>query len=256
MKRILFAHKDDWIEPVRERLDTTRYDAHFHGFQDPALDFGAFDAVVPLRLSDYAPMRARPAASFLIPNKQIVQIANDKQRFNAYLGAMGFGALVPVVYDDAVEYPFIYKKRHDQAGIHSKVILTPGEREEFERGIDTAEYYKQRYVGGRDEYTTHFFCLDGAVRFDTTVKFTFERDHFVRGVNFEAARIDRVATPFRESFDDILEALAYVGTCCFNYKVEDGKLLIFEVNPRIGGSLRLDLNAFLDAYLAALAGRG
>ncbi len=83
MKRILFAHKDDWVEPVRERLDAARYEPVFRDFQEPGLAFDEFDAVVPLRLSDYAPMRARPAASFLIPDKRAVQVTHDKSRFHA-----------------------------------------------------------------------------------------------------------------------------------------------------------------------------
>jgi len=253
MKRILFAHKDDWVEPVRERLDAARYEAVFRDFQEPGLAFDEFDAVVPLRLSDYAPMRLRPAPSFLIPDKRAVQVTHDKSRFNEFLGAKGFGDLVPAVYGDAVEYPFIYKKHHDQAGINSKIVHSPAEREAFERTIDTNEYYKQRYVGGRKEYTTHFLSRGGEVLFDRTVEFAFDGDHFVRGVNFESKSIDKVATPFAGTFAAILDALAYTGTCCFNYKIDSGKPLIFEVNPRAGGSLRLDLNDYLDAYLEALA---
>jgi carbamoylphosphate synthase large subunit len=254
MKRILFAQKDDWIGPVRERLDGARYEAHFGDFQDA--DFTEFDAVVPLRLSDYAPMRVRPARSFLIPDKRTVQVTHDKMRFNEFLAGNGFGELVPTVYDGTVEYPFIYKKHHDQAGINSKIILTPDEREAFERSIEPGEYYKQRYVGGRNEYTTHVLSVDGTPRFRATVEFTFDGDHFVRGVNFEQRSVERIATPFEDVFAAILKTLAYTGTCCFNYKIEDGRPLIFEVNPRVGGSLRLDLNDYLDAYLEALAGRG
>jgi predicted ATP-grasp superfamily ATP-dependent carboligase len=50
-----------------------------------------------------------------------------------------------------------------------------------------------------------------------------------------------------------LQAFDYSGTSCFNYKIADGRPKLFEINPRPGGSLRLDLNAYLDAYLAALA---
>jgi len=251
MKRILFADKDDWRAPVRERLDGARFEPVFADFQEA--DFGACDAVVPLRLSDYAPMRLRPSPSFLIPDKRTVQLMHDKSRFNAFLAENGFGDLVPALYDGAVAYPFIYKKHHDQAGIASKIIHSPGERAAFEAGIDPTEYYKQRYVGGCNEYTSHFLSIGGAVRFDATVGFTFDGEHFVRGVNHEPRRIDRIATPFLGTFARILDALAYTGTCCFNYKIEDGKPLIFEVNPRPGGSLRLDLNLYLDAYLAALS---
>lgn len=253
MKRILFADKDDWTGPVRERLDGARFVPVFADFQDAALDFGEYDAVVPLRLSDYAPMRLRPAKSFLIPDKRAVQLAHDKSRFNAFLAEHGFADLVPTLYDGAVAYPFIYKKHHDQAGIASKIIHSSEEQAAFEAGIDTREYYRQRYVGGRNEYTSHVLSVRGAIRFDATVKFTFDGDHFVRGVNHEARRIDRIATPFMDTFARILDALAYTGTCCFNYKIENDRPLIFEVNPRAGGSLRLDLNPYLDAYLKALS---
>jgi carbamoylphosphate synthase large subunit len=256
MNRILFAFKDDWVEPVRERLDGARYEARFQDFQDPALSFDGFDAVVPLRLADYAPMRMRPGGAFLIPDKRTVQTMHDKLRFNDFLAANGFGDLVPVVYGDAVEYPFIYKKHHDQAGIHSTVIEAAEQRAAFESGIDQSEYYKQRYVGGRNEYTTHVLAKDGRIVFDATVEFTFDRDLFVRGVKFESRAIDRIVTPFMDVFAGVVRALGYSGTCCFNYKIDNGKPLIFEVNPRIGGSLRLDLNPFMEAYLAALAGGG
>src|SRR6185312_1744983 len=229
MKRILFADKDDWTGPVRERLDYARFEPVFADFQDSALDFGEYDAAVPLRLSDYAPMRLRPARSFLIPDRRAVQLAHDKPRFNAFLAERGFAALVPTLYDGAVAYPFIYKKHHDQAGIASRIIHSPGERAAFEAGIDAREYYKQRYVGGYNEYTSHFLSVGGRVHFDATVKFTFEGEYFVRGVNHEARRTDRVETPFRDLFARVLDALAYTGTCCFNYKIEDAKPLIFEL---------------------------
>ena len=57
-----------------------------------------------------------------------------------------------------------------------------------------------------------------------------------------------------DSFEAILDAMSYTdGTCCFN-KERDGRLLIFEVNPRFGGSLFRDINTCLVAYTGAVAG--
>ncbi|MBV8976671.1 MAG: hypothetical protein JO261_03230 [Alphaproteobacteria bacterium] len=252
MKRILFAAKDDWIGPVRERLDASRYEPVFGDFRDA--DFEAFDAVVPLRLSDYEPMWLRPCGRFLIPERAAVRVMHDKIRFNAFLASHGFGALVPQVYGAEVEYPFIYKKRRDLAGINSKVIVDGAARRAFEATVETGDYFKQHYVGGRLEYTTHLLCKDGQVLFDRTVEFRFDRDYFVRGVNFAANSIVSRPTPFAQVFAAIVEKLRYTGTCCFNFKIEGGMPRLFEVNPRAGGSLRLDLNAYLDAYLSPLGG--
>ena len=51
----------------------------------------------------------------------------------------------------------------------------------------------------------------------------------------------------------ILDALAYEGTCCFNYKLEGGRPMLLELNPRFGGSLVGDVTGYLQAHLAALA---
>jgi carbamoylphosphate synthase large subunit len=254
MKRILFAHKKDWIEPVAERLDRSRFEASFCNFRDPALQFSQFDGIVPLRLSDYAPLRAYPGrAAFLIPDPAAVAIADDKPRFMTFLHHAGFGEFAPTVYRDAVRYPFIYKKCVDVAGKNARIVFSPEEHAAFEARIVAAEYFRQEYVGGRTEYTSHFLAVDGRPTFDTTLEFTFDHDHFVRGLRWEAASSRKIDTPFADLFGAILKALSYTGTGCFNYKIESGRPKIFELNPRAGGSLRLDLDAYLDAYLAALA---
>jgi hypothetical protein len=254
MKRILFAHKKDWLEPVAERLDRSRFEATFRNFREPALQFSQFDAIVPLRLSDYAPLRAYPGrAACLIPDVAAVAIADDKPRFVAFLREAGFGEFAPAVYNGAVQYPFIYKKRVDVAGKNARIVFSPEEHAAFDAGIVPADYFRQEYVGGRTEYTSHFLAVGGRPSFDSTLEFTFDRDHFVRGLRCEAASSRKVETPFADLFGRILKALNYTCTGCFNYKIENGRPKIFELNPRAGGSLRLDLNAYLDAYLAALA---
>lgn len=54
-------------------------------------------------------------------------------------------------------------------------------------------------------------------------------------------------------FNQKMIALGFEGTCCFNYKWEAGALRIFELNPRFGGSLAGDVNAYVAAHLEALA---
>ena len=45
------------------------------------------------------------------------------------------------------------------------------------------------------------------------------------------------------------------GICCFDYKLVDGRPVIFELNPRFGASLVYDAPNFLDAYAGALRAR-
>jgi carbamoylphosphate synthase large subunit len=255
VKTILFPPKDDWIEPVRERLDATRFMASF--VELDRADLSSFDCIVPLQLPEYAPLRAKEKSlgNVLVPARAVVDLTDDKPRFNTWLGSSGFGEYVPDVFAEEGVFPFIYKKRRDRAGKNSRVIFSKEEQEAFERTIDAAAYFKQRYVGGRKEYTTHFLAVNGRVKFDTTVEFSFNDDYFIRGIREPKNEITKVETPFRAVFREILEALGYNGTCCFNYKVENGRPLIFEINARCGSSLRLDLNPYIEAYLAALEAR-
>ena len=255
MKRVLFALKNDWIEPVRERLDHTRYEATFRNFrQQPS--FAYFDCIVPLHLNDYPPLwRYRWGAEFLIPSQAIVSLTDDKPRFMHFLRDNGFAEFAPEMYRDKVAYPFIYKKRIDIAGKNSHVIADANEHAQFESAIVCEEYFRQEYVGGRTEYTTHLLAVRGEPTFDSTMEFTFDRDGYVRGVRCEPAKTHKIETPFAELFHRVLKALNYTGTACFNYKIADGVPKIFELNARAGGSLRLDLNAYVDAYVAALEAR-
>jgi hypothetical protein len=252
LKRILFSRKDDWTEPVQERLDSARFS---HAFQNmDEADLAAFDCIVPLFLRDYASLRGKEhLANFLIPSRMAVDITDDKLRFNTWLSSSGFGGLVPEFRDDDDAYPFVYKKRHDRAGRNAFVIHSPEQRYAIEGAICADEYIKQRYVFGQKEYTSHFLMAGGKIIFDTTVEFTFGEEFFIRGIREPRNTIRKVTTPFLPLFADILATLGYNGTCCFNYKIEAGKPLIFEINPRAGGSLRLDLNDYIEAHLNALA---
>jgi hypothetical protein len=48
--------------------------------------------------------------------------------------------------------------------------------------------------------------------------------------------------------------LNFQGLCCFNYKLVDGQPVIFELNPRFGGSLPRDINRMLFALQHRLMG--
>jgi carbamoylphosphate synthase large subunit len=46
-----------------------------------------------------------------------------------------------------------------------------------------------------------------------------------------------------ERFEAVLAPLNYRGPCVIDYKLADGRVQIFEINPRLGGTLLLKSNA-------------
>ncbi|HXQ15763.1 MAG TPA: hypothetical protein VN814_14185 [Caulobacteraceae bacterium] len=94
---------------------------------------------------------------------------------------------------------------------------------------------------------------DGVLHYVSTITYGMAGPMLVRGQNHVP-----ISAQFRRScaytalLGEILSALDYQGTACFNYKVVDGKPLIFEINPRYGASLSVDVTGYVDAYFGAL----
>ncbi len=52
--------------------------------------------------------------------------------------------------------------------------------------------------------------------------------------------------------EGILSLMGYTGCACFNYKMEERRPLIFEMNPRIGASFYRVANQYLAGYVRAI----
>ena len=256
MKNVLFAPKEGWARRIQETVDPAKFRVAFQEFGDPDVALDDFDCVVPLRLQDYRPLRTRPIngrANFLIPGEPVVALTDDKSRMNEFLLTNGFEEFVPEIYGEQVAYPFIYKKRRDEWGAYSRIIRSPEEKRDLEKIITQDDYFKQEYVCGNIEYVTHILAMEGRLRYVLTYEHTFDSEYFIKGkwANYRSWR--KIDTPFIEVFVSILENLNFTGTCCFNFKLANGVPKIFEMNSRYGATLTLEVNAYLDAYLDALA---
>ena len=118
-------------------------------------------------------------------------------------------------------------------------------------------YFCQTYVDGALDFTSHVVMHCGAPVYFSTFPFQLEASPCLRGRLGPATRqpidYDRAHAPF---FAEILRAIGFDnGICCFDYKLVDGRPVIFELNPRFGASLVYDAPNFLDAYAGALRAR-
>lgn len=89
---------------------------------------------------------------------------------------------------------------------------------------------------------------------------TLKRSNIKRGGNFNVLGKNVKAQQSRylltnehiAVFSRMLRALDYTGTCCIDYKIENGSPKLLEINPRYGASLSGDINRYLAAYLSSL----
>jgi hypothetical protein len=99
---------------------------------------------------------------------------------------------------------------------------------------------------GRKEYATHLNFTGGRVVSELTVEYTFATNQPIKFRDRALRRYTRC--PDLTTLVTILRALNYEGLCCFNYKMLDGVgHVVFELNPRMGGSLGDFFLAFVGA---------
>ncbi len=256
MVKILFGREPVRNATIRCKIDASRFEAGYLPF-DPPPDWERYNAIVPLTLPDlwhlHRHCQALNGVRFIAPDWPMVELTHDKPRFNQRLHELGFGALVPRT-GTGLPWPYVLKRNRDAGGEHSHLIRGPEDEQVWATELASPGYFCQEYVEGQSEYTTHFL-FDCGIHHQVSIQFDSSQPLYLRGVQTQASggiSMQVVAMPCEDVFSPILARIGFRGTCCFNYKLSRGRPLIFELNPRFGGSLPVDLNLYLEATLKLL----
>lgn len=251
IRPIAFGLFADWPNVIRHHLDA-RYAPSFVDLADARLD--DFDAIVPLATGHYEALARRPdlrGRKFFHPAPDVVELCSDKLRLTEFLIAAGFGRFVPPLRAPGPPYPYVWKRRRGGWGVHCRAIDGP----QAERSLDLGDpdWFAQALAPGPLEFATHILRVRGEVRYVSTFAYEMAGPALILGQRHAPRRI-RFARGcgHLDLFGAILARLDYEGTACFDYKVADGWPLLFEINPRYGASLGMDITAYADAYVAAL----
>lgn len=234
--KILFSDKDDWQQYIRKGF-TKHYKLEFRSFDQN--DFKSFDMLVPLTIHDLKTCidhRERlPKQALPIPSAESLAICDDKLRFNRFMAENGFEKYIPNT-QRPLKYPYILKKGVDEYGQNTFIIENEMDEHRHAYDLEDEGFYSQELVSGRHEYATHIVFSKGRITANLNVRYTFSEDNFVKGKQKYICK-QVCQTKHLELFAGILGKLGFEGICCFNYKEKDGKPMIFEINPRFGGSL-------------------
>ncbi|MBN4073434.1 hypothetical protein JYT23_01215 [Mariprofundus ferrooxydans] len=253
-RKILFSDKYGWGDHICKALGRWRYTPFFKSFD--TVDLNEFDILVPQHLTDIAYLIDHHpelnGKKCFIPPMLALETCNDKLLFNQFMIASGFGDMIPNI-TAIPSFPYILKKRIDEFGSRSRIIHHSKEEKIFQKFIDSDDYYRQEYITGKDEFTTHILMVGGKITFHRTLQFTFEKDLFVKGVGCKAPSGKVVPFSQIDTFESILNHLRFEGLCCFNFKLVHGQVKVFEVNPRYGGSLTRFLPKVMKEYTKLLS---
>jgi len=252
--RVAFGDCPNWEKLIRPHLDG-RYAASFVDLSHTRLS--KFDAVVPLQLNHYGPLRRHSGmqgSKFLLPSSHAVTLCDDKLKFSQFLVAEGFGDVIPGLRPAGKPYPYVWKKRRGWWGAHCRVVNGP--QDEIDLDLKDHDWFAQELIPGEVEFATHVLRVDGEIRYTSTYVHKMSGGALINGVKDSPLHSGFMRSClYLDLFSDILARLEFEGTACIDYKVVRGKPVIFEINPRFGGSLCSDITAYLDAYVGSLQSR-
>jgi carbamoylphosphate synthase large subunit len=193
----------------------------------------------------------------LEPTEHAIAILEDKASFAAYMAANGFADYCPRTYAGRREavFPCVLKRTDLSASLGVAVARSPEHLDELLRTRTFAghPYILQEPVQGNVEYATYCVCKDGRVLWSCSFASDAGGPIVIKRED-NAVRRQAIATPAAiiRQIEVVLLPLAFSGPCNVDYKLAaDGHLQIFEINPRLGGTLMLPPQA--GALSAALA---
>lgn len=176
----------------------------------------------------------------------LVQLFDDKVRFIRFMEEQDLLHLLPDVYvinhegqrEDRmpVEYPCIFKLAVTFGGTGSQVYLQGGKPLELDKVARGTSYIVQEFIPGTVEYGGHFYVEGGSIR----------RQLYYRNTRDASITVQRGRMPTYDRYEELDEAaelesmfgaINYTGFACVDFKISPKGIKIFEVNPRLGGSI-------------------
>jgi len=176
----------------------------------------------------------------LVPSKKIVEIASYKDSFYDFLTVHGFKDYCPQLLD-APDFntPFIVKRLQGEGGWGIFLVWDENRYKEVlqQPSLQGEPYRLEEYIEGDDEYIFYVVCKKGEILWHASLMGQPPTDSRVQKGSFANASEVEITKEVYSVFKGIFKALNYDGPANFNYKLKNNKPIIFEMNPRIGGTL-------------------
>jgi len=170
---------------------------------------------------------------------------DDKKKFAEYSIEEKLTAYIPRIYSkwcDRSSNTLVIIKPSIGAYSYgvSKKKLNEVQNWEFDESV------VQEYIKDPIEYAGYFVVYNGNITHSFAYKGNHGNGEFIKcedGV-FDTTPKTRVTLDDKivKQLELFLKPTLFTGTCCFDFKIKDGNLKVFEINPRLGGSLTLEEN--------------
>jgi carbamoylphosphate synthase large subunit len=212
------------------------------------------DIIIPFMEKDIAEVISfnnsfnNNGSASLVPNIETLNAFADKSLFTNFIDKHNLNTYCPVTYYNFkgllvkptdIIFPCIFKASLLNNGDGLNIIMSPNELlPQIEKRGGTA-YVIQEYIDGKSEYTSNLICKDGLINKCISYKFCYENEYVIKNhstiLQSEAFTLNSNQL---DVFKKFIHCANYSGPCNIDYKLNDnGDPIIFEINPRFGGSL-------------------
>ncbi len=219
---------------------------------------GRQSIVIPLRRPA---MQAMPPFYWsLAPTRRAHDTCDDKRRFARFMAAAGLADLMPRSWEDKGDcrFPCLVKRNNRSGSDGVAIVNSPAELE----AVMAVPPFRRRpvmfqeLVDGLVDHATHTVAVAGRIVWHTSYAYDIDPATRLQTSAVHATR-RRIGTPpaVLAQFERVLAALRYDGPASFDWRPRGSGFVLFEVNPRFGGSMMLpinrdDLRAGVSAVLA------
>ncbi len=209
------------------------------------------DIVVPLHLSDYEILRSTSLfqGKALFPTPDTVALCHDKRRFRGWFKTRFDPAYLPA--QASSDSALLIARPHESESGIGAVLVESNQQGELVYPYTDSDMFIEEYIAGHTEFAQHVLFDNGRVLYSALSTYEHATDRYVRGAGCNTTHATLVETDIIPSiFVAILSELNYSGTACIDYKVDaTGQIKIFEINPRMGGSLADLAHSYVAAYV-------
>ncbi len=196
------------------------------------------DIALPLSIADYRILRTNPlfTQKALIPSPVVVARCDDKYKFREWFKTRFDAEYLP---GQTFTTPMMIAKPRVGAWGKDAALIDASDTTSLQDIQANSRMLLEDYIPGREEFAMHMLCKNGEIFFSAKVTYQHEQVFHIRGINdHPPPKLIQQNPDIPQIMQDIMQDLNYTGTACINFKVDEGgRIKIFELNPRMGGSL-------------------
>jgi len=214
------------------------------------LKHGYFPVLIPL-MKNHTRLAPTDIAS-LCPHKDLLDLLSNKGLFVNYLRSNNFASYLPTLYpsEETVQFPCVVKSLDLNGG---SGIELAWDRTTLSKMIQDKLTFGepcivQAFIAGEQEFVTHAILREGQILRHQTFRYDLGQKPLIRTATMTSTlKADRVLTPpsFLRVLTQIAQDLSLSGPINLDYKMVADHPYLFELNPRLGGSLMRAENADL-----------